>query len=269
MQQEEKSYPLLLQWMRKQEIDDKMLWKKSAVSQEIFVRDDLCTYLLHVPVFVVSTHCSKSIELPVYRFMLHNGIVVTARENFYGWVVSVKSPFPISLSDDLVRGDDQNNGDVADCLCEGFNSDWVYPYGTKDVRLSTFRVSGNYQLWALMRELDKYEIKEDKETKYSEYLVRVCTEQTMKFFSDDLKLYNVFQWTHSLVYGYEFCREENHNLPTFFICDEKDISKEDELKKEIEDFASRVAMDSEAQRRFDLEMKCLYNGRIDQNGFNV
>ena len=155
----------------------------------------------------------------------------------------------------------------------GFNSDWVYPYGTKDVRLSTFRVSGNYHLWSLMRELDKYESKEVEEDKYSEYLVRICTEQTMKFFSDDLKLYEVFQWTHSLVYGYEFCKEDNHNLPTFLLCTEKDISKEDKLedklKKEIEDFAARVAMDSEAQRRFCLEMKCLYNGRIDQNGFNV
>lgn len=264
MPKEEKSYPLLLQWMRKQEIDDKMIWKKAAEHQEIFVRDDLCASLLHTPVFVVSTHCSKSIELPVYRFMLHNGIIVTARENFYGWVVSIKSPFMVDLPEDLVYGDEEDgkNGDVVDCYCEGFKSDWVYPYGTKEVRLSTFRVSDNFRLWALMRELKKYPGNEKEVTKFGSYLVKICAEQTMALFPD-MELYNVFQFTHCYVYGYKFCKKDGRDLPTFFHCADKDISKEEELKLKIEDFAKRVEMDEEAQRRFDAEIRCFYEARIE------
>ena len=97
----EKFYPLLLQWMRSSEIDDSMCWKNAAERQMCFVRDVLCTNLLKVPVFVVSTHMSKSILLPVYRFRLQNGIIVTARENFYGWSVSIKSPFVVNLPEEL------------------------------------------------------------------------------------------------------------------------------------------------------------------------
>ena len=95
----EKFYPLLLQWMRSSEIDDSMCWKNAAERQMCFVRDVLCTDLLKVPVFVVSTHTSKSILLPVYRFRLQNGIIVTARENFY-------------LADGMVAGSIASTGDM-------------------------------------------------------------------------------------------------------------------------------------------------------------
>ena len=57
---------LLLHWMRKQEIDDKMIYKNAAIKQECFLRDQICMRLLHTHAFVVSTHMSKSIILPVY-----------------------------------------------------------------------------------------------------------------------------------------------------------------------------------------------------------
>ena len=33
---------LLLHWMRNQEIDDKMLYKKAAIKQERFIKDQIC-----------------------------------------------------------------------------------------------------------------------------------------------------------------------------------------------------------------------------------
>ena len=83
---------LLLHWMRKQEIDDKMLYKNAAIKQECFIRDQICMRLLHTHSFVISTHRSKSIVLPVYAFTMENGIKVICRENFYGWKLSVKLP---------------------------------------------------------------------------------------------------------------------------------------------------------------------------------
>ena len=199
----EKFYPLLLQWMRSSEIDDSMCWKNAAERQMCFVRDVLCTNLLQVPVFVVSTHTSKSILLPVYRFRLQNGIIVTARENFHGWVVSIKSPFVVNLPEDLVHGDEKN-GDVTHSYCEGFKEDWVYPYGVKDVRLSTFRVESNYMLWALMRELNTYpEIKKDTNYNYDygQPITETIVEHFIENIGEDMNLSDIFVNTY---YNYAY-----------------------------------------------------------------
>lgn len=262
----EKSYPLLLQWMRKQEIEDKMIWKDAAIHQEVFVRDELCHYLLHVPVFVVSTHTSKSIKLPVYRFRMLNGIIVTMRENFHGWVVSIKSPFTVTLSEDLVHGDAGGKGDVTAPYCEGFKEDWVYPYGDKDVRLSTFRVSGDYKLWALMRELNKYpSIEEQKDHNLGESLTATIIEQQMALVdTENMRLYDVFINTYHIVYGLDFCKE--HDLDTFFHPQGENLTNEEELKQKIDDFAKRIAMSTEAQNAFHQEMESLWIGRIEDTG---
>ena len=264
----DKTYPLLLHWMRENKVEDKMIYKDGAISQECFVRDSLCSYLLKVPVFVVSIHCSKSIVLPVYRFKLKNDILVTARDNFYGWVVSIKSPYPVDLPDDLVQGDGGNKEDIAEVYCEGFKSDWVYPYTKKDARLSTFRVSGKFEMWALMRELNKYPIPKRENNLYGASVVKIVTKHEMKVFGENWKLYDVFMHTHNLVYGFDFCKKDGRDLKTCFIPDNK-LSDEDKLKAEIEDFANRVEMSEEAQITFDEEIRCLYSGLIERNGLEI
>lgn len=261
----EKFYPLLLQWMRSSKIADSMLWKDAAESQMCFVRDVLCTNLLKVPVFVVSTHTSKSILLPVYRFRLQNGIIVTARENFYGWVVSIKSPFVINLPEDLVHGDGEN-GDVTYSFCEGFKDDWVYPYGIKDVRLSTFRVESNYMLWALMRELNTYpEIKKDTNYNYGQSITETITKHFMEKIGEDMDLNNIFVNTYyNYAYNYDFCKE--NNLDYYFSASSRDLSPEEERKEKIADFAKRICMTDAGQKAFDVEIHCLGVGEIDEHG---
>ena len=261
----EKFYPLLLQWMRSSKIADSMRWKDAAESQMCFVRDMLCTNLLKVPVFVVSTHTSKSILLPVYRFRLQNGIIVTARENFYGWVVSIKSPFVVNLPEDLVHGDGKN-GDVTYSYCEGFKDDWVYPYGVKDVRLSTFRVDSNYMLWALMRELNTYpEIKKDTNYNYGQLITETITKHFMEKIGEDMDLNNIFVNTYyNYAYNYDFCKE--NNLDYYFSASSRDLSPEEERKEKIADFAKRICMTDSAQKAFDLEIHCLAAGEIDEHG---
>ena len=262
--EKEKSYPLLLQWMRSQEIDDKMLWKKAAINQECFVRDVLTQGLLKVPVFVVSTHMSKSVRLPVYRFRIQNGIVVTMRENFYGWVVSLKNPFPVDLPEDLVGGDGAgHNEDITSCYCEGFKEDWVYPYGTKGVRLTTFRVEGDYRLYALMRELNMHPAEKNADdASCGEYIARICIEQQMKL-TEGMRVSEVFYQSYfGAAYNYDFCQANGQDC--YFHASSRDLTKEDELKEEIADFAHRICMSPENKKIFNNEMAGLQIGRREE-----
>lgn len=146
---------LLLYWMRKDDIDDKMLWKEAAENQECFLRDKVCTDLLHTHAFVVSTHTSKSIQLPVYFFMMRNGIKVVCRENFYGWMLSVKlpkdRPYEDIIPKDLIEcGYD---GDISDCYFEGFRKEWVfegYKPNDKKQRNFSFGIYSDYEFYTVM-----------------------------------------------------------------------------------------------------------------------
>ena len=255
----EKSYPLLLQWMRSWEIPETMHYLKPAEHQACFVRDELCRDLLHVPVFVISTHHSKSIKLPVYRFRMQNGIIVTMRENVYGWVVSLKCPWEINLPEDIVHGDAGGEGDVTNC--EGFSDDWVYPYSAKKVRLTTFRVDDDYRLFALFRELDnKYKIL-TPDRGLNEDLTATIIRQQMEVVSD-VDVNEVFSYVwYNFAYNYDWCKE--NNLDTFFHAD-KDLTDEEKKEAEIKDFAHRICMDQEAANAFHTTMECLWIGRIEE-----
>lgn len=104
--------------------DEKMLWKSGFWQQVSFVEQRL-QWILKTTVDVVSTHRSKSIILPVYRF--HGpGHVVYMRENFHGWVVSVELSDPLhGLPVAVIPGFD--GGKVISVYAEGFNSKWVFP----------------------------------------------------------------------------------------------------------------------------------------------
>lgn len=149
----------LLEFMRDFKYDENLLWKKNAEHQALFVRDTIGT-LVKSPIFVVSTHYSKSCLLPVYGFMLPNGIRVIMRENFYGWVVSMwvdNESANFSLDEGLIHGDgDKNgghNGDIHECYCEGFKNEWVFPFQTKETKATTFRVDDEFKLYTLLYKL--------------------------------------------------------------------------------------------------------------------
>jgi len=143
--------------MRKQEIGDEMLWKKAAVDQEIFMRDVIGMNLLKVPMFVVSWHRSKSIVLPVYGFVLRNGIKVIVRYNFYDWKVSVDCPKQLPdncIPEDIVSSG--YNGDkIPDVYLEGFREEWSYEsYKPVDTpKKFTIELDHKYDMYLLMYNL--------------------------------------------------------------------------------------------------------------------
>ena len=150
---------LLLSWLRKDEIDDKMIYKKAAEQQEVFIRDTVCRILLHVPVFVISEHCSKSITLPVYGFTMKNGIKVICRGNFYDWKVSIQLPKRPDYGDIVVPRDLVTDGyrrDISNCYFEGFKDEWVFPGFNPDDKSQlnfSIEVADEYRLYVLLYNL--------------------------------------------------------------------------------------------------------------------
>ena len=190
---------LLLEFMRENELDKDLIWKKAAERQEIFVRDEIGMHLTKSPIFVVSTHMSKSCLLPVYAFKLSNGIEFIMRENFYGWVVSIRSPFAIDKLPDFCTGDtlcsENPEGDIHKCYCEGFSESWVYKYKKENFNYSTFRVHDDYDLYTLVYLLNKLEGEKVKDETTSQLIIKTCIEEIGKRHLSLDSIYNIF--THS------------------------------------------------------------------------
>jgi hypothetical protein len=156
----------LLDFNRVWEISDKMIYKDAAWQQNNFIRDVVCRGLLGAIPFKVSEHRSKSIKLPVYGFVMDNGIVIVARENFYGWKLSVKTPRPLPvgyLPTDILEGGvyDENredNNKIYSCYLEGFKEEWAYDaYNPKDDKQTEFTIGvyDDYNFYMLMYLLNK------------------------------------------------------------------------------------------------------------------
>ena len=147
----------LLYHIRKTELDENLIYKKSAESQMSFMRNEIGLNLLKgMHVFVVSTHYSKSCELPVYYIMLDNGIKVIARANFYDWKISVDSPVDIpamSVPLDILTGGVKSK--IPDVYLEGFHSSWSYDaYNPMNPgKRFTVEVSDRYRFYVLIHAL--------------------------------------------------------------------------------------------------------------------
>ena len=189
---------LLLYWMRKREIDDKMLYKKAAIKQECFIRDQICMNLLHTHSFVISAHRSKSIVLPVYAFAMENGIEVICRENFYGWKLPVKLPKDRPcveiIPEDLLEGGYNEN--ISKCLFEGFKDEWVFEGYKLDKtqRNFSFGIYSDYDFYTVMYMLkhlyEKEDFSEDVKKLAKEYVV-----STINQIYDEFG-YNEMEMTH-------------------------------------------------------------------------
>ena len=150
----------LLYFMRKQELDDNLMWKDASISQEVFVRDTICGNLLKVHGFVVSTHYSKSCELPVYFITMRNGVKLIMRYNFYDWKVSVETPnnqpaLPAGyLPTDLMTFSmvDGKLEKIPQCYLEGFKKEWCYDaYDPENIpRKFTIEVPSKYSLYVII-----------------------------------------------------------------------------------------------------------------------
>ena len=87
----------------------------------------------------------------------------------------------------------------------------------------------------------------------------------MESIGEDMNLSDIFVNTYyNFAYGYNFCKE--NNLDCYFRASSRDLSPEEERKEKIADFAKRIRMTDAGQKAFDVEMRCLGAGKIDENG---
>ncbi len=118
-------------WMRVNNPDEKLIYAKGLGNQVHFVCDVLCSLLRSTyeewrdnPPWVISTHYSKSVKLPVYQIDLEKyGIEMVLRYNFYDWKISVKSDMPLDFD---FMGLFNPTEEISYLYCEGFPMDKVY-----------------------------------------------------------------------------------------------------------------------------------------------
>ena len=208
-----------------------------GIKQMYYIEDNLSNSLLGVEAFVVSTHRSKSCNIPVYAMMLENGIKIIMRNNFHDWVLTIMSPKEISIPNDLVYGL-HVDGNLTPNYCEGFKEEWVFDYKTENFKNTTVYVSDDLRLFTLLYLLNKEDIGVNE--KVSEIALKSLNFESiktiMKTYMERHKsislFHELFPKTYRKLTDYNFC--ENNNLSIFLKDDEevyKRISEFDELKR--------------------------------------
>lgn len=98
--------------------------------------------------YVVSTHTSKSVRLPVFR-LVHpgGGLELVMRNNFYNWQVSVISSEPIK---DNFHGLFVPTRTIDAVYCEGFDPSWVFGSYENDQRRFTVTLGGDHTLFTFL-----------------------------------------------------------------------------------------------------------------------
>lgn len=158
--------PSLMDWVAESNVSDEMFWKEAAGQQVLFVRDKLAPLFgsgleyreLNQVVRVISTHQSKSIELPVYQLERPDrDIRIILRNNFYNWKMTVLSSKPIDVDFDGLfhttpPTDPEYTGNPLNPVYfEGFPQELIFPYysETDGARWSA-EIQTDEELWASM-----------------------------------------------------------------------------------------------------------------------
>lgn len=145
-----------------------LIYAKSAEDQIMFVRDTLSSLFLREDiksnftdkfnsedwykirlntVKVIGTHRSKSCKLPVYEISFVPGNIITMRNNFYDWKVSVDSEKEINIEYAGLFNPDASMSSV--CF-EGFPEDRCFgPYSNNKKQFSV-EIFSEYALWAFL-----------------------------------------------------------------------------------------------------------------------
>lgn len=145
-------------WIRVNSPDERLLYKDGLGSQVCLVRDTIMRNMFYSGEFnsgrykefqpkVISTHCSKSVLLPVMEIDLREyGIKITLRNNFYNWNLSVESDIDV-VYDHKGTIDD---GAFGYCFCEGFPANKRFGKYEENKKNFTVCITGDYQLYTFM-----------------------------------------------------------------------------------------------------------------------
>lgn len=145
---------------------EKMLYREPGIEQMLFVRDYLVSLvgagLSHNAwqeiTTVISTHRSKSIDLPVYQLSRPDlGLTIFLRNNFYNWKMSVISARPLvfnlaGLCHTTSPIEPDYTGDpLHPIYFEGFPTVLVFGYYDESDRCKfSAEIDGNHKMWSAL-----------------------------------------------------------------------------------------------------------------------
>lgn len=113
----------LQKWLTENQPKPEMLWKGAFGQQAIlfnFIADFYCLDL-----FVVSTHRSKSIDLPVVYIPIKDHTELIIRDNFHDQAVSITTTInPLDLP--TILAENPSKEKISSCYCEGFKDEWCF-----------------------------------------------------------------------------------------------------------------------------------------------
>lgn len=131
---------LLKKWINENNPSNDMVYYKSFFEQmQVF------TFIPCRNAYVISTHTSKSILLPVVKFTFNNGNIIIVRCNFHDIKVSaiLYKPFPENYAGILFYNSDEKINPI---YCEGFNKDLVFDSYKTNKSKFTVELNGcNYE----------------------------------------------------------------------------------------------------------------------------
>lgn len=159
----------LILWSRENVPSDSMLWKGSFGNQIAFVREDLTNLVganldwedkMEI-VDVISTHCSKSIVLPVYKLERKDlGLTIVLRNNFYNWKMSVIVERDYMIPTDQLHhtlntlfhttppiAPDYTGNELASVYFEGFPEEFIFGYFTENPKRFSAQIHGDLRLY--------------------------------------------------------------------------------------------------------------------------
>ncbi len=138
-------------WLHQNTPDERMLWFDAFNSQiSLFAeRITLMLKMVRQQVYVVATHSSKGISLPVVQYRIPGKATITVSDNFFMLTVSVDAEVPLNFEiPDWLRR--QSESRVASVYAYGFKEEWVYgPIDTNPQRF-TVQVKNPDQVLVLM-----------------------------------------------------------------------------------------------------------------------
>ncbi len=141
----------LKEWAITNQPDKDLIYGEAYWEQIMFIRDSIGNIFafsykeyeeFRDTILVIGEHMSKSVKLPVYQFTWKD-VIVTLRNNFYDWKVSVEAIFPLEIPSIRLFKDYVQNP----LHCEGFPKEFVY--GAYSLNHSKFTIELNHKACVL------------------------------------------------------------------------------------------------------------------------
>jgi len=159
----------LQEWFMENKPDEKLIYKDGLSRQVLFIRDIIPGIFarsyeeytgIKNSIFVISTHTSKSVKLPVYE-LSWNDCRFIMRYNFYDWKVTARLPYKFKeIEIEFMKLFDPK-AEVHKVYCEGFRDDWVKPPYGKNTREFTCELHNNYVIHTFFHIIKHSVLKEE------------------------------------------------------------------------------------------------------------